>query len=561
VSQEQNLPVGIAATDPGVGRSTMPGILAEAVSRYGPAPWLTYGGETQSFADLGQWTDAIAAALLAAGVDHDDGVALFMGNRFEWMQVQLGIALSGAWMVPLNTWLRTTELTHVLGSSGCRVLIWDSAVLGQDMRPLLQALVPELDDAGPGAWRSGAFPRLEIVVGVGDGPWPRGVTPWDDFLQRADEIDASAVGARAGEVGPESTGLVIYTSGTTGVPKGAMLTHTGIVDHMREWTRHMRLGPHDRSIMASPLFWVFGCTMNTMVPLLAGSMTVLEERFAAARFLADLEEHGCTHLQGVPEQYELALNHADAARRDLSTLRVVQIGGSKTVADLALRIRDRAPDARMLAAYGLTEAVGVNTWTEFDDPFELLGTSIGHASPDNEVMLRDPVTLEEVAVGELGEICIRGHHVSRGYIDNPEATAETFVDGWLRTGDLARADDDGYFTIAGRRSHTYKRGGMNVYPAETEVLLGTHPDVERAAVVGVPDARLGEVGAAFVVLAEGTSVTAGELLEWADGKLARYKLPAHIRVVESLPVTASGKVRKFELQQRWSEESAEAPPG
>jgi acyl-CoA synthetase (AMP-forming)/AMP-acid ligase II len=548
--------VPLVAESAGIGSSTMPATVAAAVERYGHRPWLAHDGITHTFAELGTAVDDIAAALMAAGIGHDDGVALFMGNRVEWLEVEFGVVTSGAWMVPLNTYFKAGELTHILASSGCRALVWDATVLGRDTRPLLDELVPELRDGTPGRWQSAAFPRLELVVGVGDGPWPPGVTSWDAFLARGSTVSRSLVRARAGEVQPEDAGLILYTSGTTGTPRGAMLSNTGIVDHMREWTRQVDLGPDDRSVMASPLFWVFGCTMNAMVPLHAGSMVVLEDRFEAKQFLTDIEDFGCTHLQGVPEQYELALNHPDSPSHDLSTLSVVQIGGSASAADLALRILERAPGARMLSAYGLTEAVGVNTWTEFDDPLELLTTSIGHASPDNAIELRDPETTEEVAAGEVGEIWIRGNHVSKGYIGDPEGTAATFVDGWLRTGDLARADERGYYTIAGRRSHTYKRGGMNVYPVETEVLLASHPAVERASIVGVPDERLGQVGAAFVVLVPGAELSEQELLDWADGRLASYKLPAYVRIVDALPTTASGKVRKFELQEAWAREMA-----
>jgi acyl-CoA synthetase (AMP-forming)/AMP-acid ligase II len=538
----------IARDEVPIGTSSFPAIVRQAAERYADAPWMAFDGETQSFRELGQRSDAIAAALIAAGIGHDDGVASFMGNRFEWLQLEFGIATSGAWMVPLNTWFRMAELEHILDVSRARVLVWDARVLGQDMRPLLSSLLPELADARPGRWRSARFSELRLVVGIGDGPWPPGVTPWADFLAAGVAIGAAEVRARAAEVRPEQTGLVLFTSGTTGAPKGAVLTQTGIVDHLREWTRHIGLGCDDRSIMASPLFWTFGCTMNAIVPLLAGSMVVLEERFEGERFVTDIERYGCTHLQGVPEQYELALNHPRSGSRDLSTLRVVQLGGSRSAVDLATRICGRAPDVRLVAAYGLTEGVGVNTWTEFDDPVELLGTSIGHAAPDNEATVRDPVTFDELAAGEAGELWIRGAHVSRGYLAAPEATAESFEGDWLRTGDLVRVDDRGYFEIVGRRAHTYKRGGMNVYPAETELLLATHPAVARVAVVGVPDERLGEAGAAYVVLHEQATLTETELLGWATGRLARYKLPAHVRFVDTLPVTASGKVQKFALR-------------
>lgn len=538
-----------------IGASTIPGILDEAARRYGDRDWLRFADVTQSFAELRNHSEAVSAALIAAGIGHDDGVASFMGNRFEWLHTQFGILGAGAWMVPLNTWCRTLELTHVLDVSRCRALVWEAEVLGQDMRPLLQSLIPEVAQGPPGRWRSARFPELELVIGIGDGPWPSGVTPWGDFVGRGETITGTERRRRREEIAPQQTCLVIFTSGTTGAPKGAILAHTGVVDHMREWTRHIGLRPDDRSIMASPLFWIFGCTMNAIVPLLAGSAVVLQERFQAERFVSDIESHACTHLQGVPAQYEMAIEHAVAQRRDLSSLHVVQIGGAKTVVTLAERIQELAPEARMLAAYGLTEAVGVNTWTEFDDSFDLLGTSIGHAAPDNEASVRHRSTFEEVPAGEVGELWLRGAHVMKGYLNAPEADREALVDGWLRTGDLVTADERGYFQLAGRSSDAYKRGGMNVYPAEAELLLATHPAVDQVALIGVPDARLGEVGAAYVVLAPGAHCSAEELLAWAQARIARYKVPAHVRFVCELPFTASGKVRKFTLREAWAAET------
>jgi fatty-acyl-CoA synthase len=372
------------------------------------------------------------------------------------------------------------------------------------------------------------------------------VTAWDALL-----TDATAAGAEpvVATVSPTDPALVIFTSGTTGAPKGAVLSHRAVVGHLREWTDHLGLRADDCSIMASPLFWTFGCTMNAVVPLLAGSSIALLERFAARPFLEAMLEHGVTHLQGVPTQYELALGEA-GEDDDLSGIRVIQLGGSASAEDLAVRLLRRAPDAKIISAYGLTEAVAVSTWTDSGDPLRDAMTTVGHVSPDLEGGLRDPADGSAVATGEIGELWLRGPSVMSGYIGGePGVDAE----GWFHTGDLMSADERGYLSVVGRSVDAFKRGGMNVYPAETELLLMEHPGVRMAAIIGVPDERLGEIGAAFVVRADDPGATAAELIDWCEERLARYKVPAHVRFVAELPLTLTGKVKKFELKELWSD--------
>lgn len=534
---------------------TIKGTLDTAVERYGAAPWMAHDGEVRSFTQLGEQVERIAGALLGLGVEPGDRVGLFLGNCFEWLQIEYAVAALGAWLVPLNTWFRERELEHILGQSAISTLIWGEDILGHDMRPLLATLVPELDDGRPGCWHSARFPALRAAVGVGAGPWPPGVRPWTDLLEAQPADARSALAQRARAVRAEDVAIVMYTSGTTGSPKGALLRHRSIVRHIGTWTEHLQLGASDRSIMASPLFWTFGCTINALVPLQAGSMVVLEDRFRAESFLEDIVRYGCTHLQGVPTQYEMALEHPDSARFDLSTLRLIQIGGSASAEGLARRLLQRAPDARMVSAYGLTEAIAVSTWTDLADPLEDVMRTVGHAADDLEIELRDPATSEPVAAGEVGEMWIRGE-VMAGYLDEPEATAAALVDGWLRTGDLAIADARGYLAIAGRETDAFKRGGMNVYPVEVEALLAEHPRVASAALIGVPDPQLGHVGVAFVVSTGEEPPPAEEIIAYCAGRVARYKVPAHVRIVAELPVTPSGKVQKFRLLEAWRQDAS-----
>jgi fatty-acyl-CoA synthase len=536
---------------------TIHAALERAAERYGARPWMAFGGEELSFVELRDRVDVITRGLRALGLQHGERVGLFMDNRFEWLQTEYAVTSLGAWLVPINTWFRSRELEHVLGETGMQTLIWTDQLLGRDAIALLLELVPELRDGSPGSWRSQRFPALRAVVGIGDGPWPPGVLGWEDVLRAGEAVKAADLASARAAVSASDVALVMYTSGTTGRPKGAMLRHGGVVDHIGTWARHLELGPDDRSIMASPLFWSFGCTVNALVPLHRGSMIVLHERFEAGAFLRDLVEYACTHLQGVPSQYEMALKHPESARYDLSRLRLVQIGGSASAEGLARRLLERAPRARMVSAYGLTEAVGVSTYTELDDPLELVMASVGHAAADTEIVIRAPAEDDDLPAGEVGELCIRSNSVMVGYLDNPEATAAALRGDWLRTGDLAVTDERGYVRIVGRHVDAYKRGGMNVYPAEAEALIGEHPAVQAAAIIGAPDERLGEIGVAFVVPVGGATVDAHELRSFCADRIAAYKVPERIVVVDELPVTPTGKIQKFQLKERWREVTAD----
>jgi acyl-CoA synthetase (AMP-forming)/AMP-acid ligase II len=531
---------------------TIPDALERGVNRYATHPWMALRDEVRTFERLGADVDAIARGLAALGLGHGERLGLFMDNRFEWLQTEYAATSLGAWLVPLNTWFRFRELEHVLSESGLQVLVWTDPLLGRRTRDQLLELVPELDRARPGAWRSERFPGLRTVVGIGEGPWPEGVLPWAELLRMgAATADADLSAARR-RVTPDDIGLLMYTSGTTGRPKGAMIRHRSVVDHIGTWTRHLRLRGDDRSIMSSPLFWSFGCTVNALVPLHCGSMIALQERYDPLAFLQDLVRYDCTHLQGVPSQYEMALKHADAHDYDLSRLRLVQIGGSASAEGLARRILERAPDAQFVSAYGLTEAVGVNTYTDLDDPLEAVMQTVGHAAPDNELTVEVPDGEGDVPAGEVGELCIRGENVMAGYLDNPEATNAALRGGWLRTGDLAVMDEAGYVRIVGRHVDAYKRGGVNVYPAEAEALIGEHPSVHAVAIVGVPDDRLGEVGVAFVLPRDGVVVDQDSIRSFCAGRIASYKVPERVVEIDALPLTPTGKVQKFVLKERYA---------
>jgi fatty-acyl-CoA synthase len=531
------------------GRSTIPAVLSRAGDQFADEPWMAFKGEVRTFTDLMSNVATIAAGLEALGIAKGDRVGLFLGNAFEWLQIEYAVTALGAALVPLNTALRARELDHIVSKSEMNLLVWGGNVVGHDTRPLLQSLVPEIFDASVGEWHSSKFPALRQVIGVGEGEWPKGVIPWAEIIASGQSAGPENVPENI--VTSDDVALIMFTSGTTGVPKGAVLTHGAIVDHLAHWVSHIGLGRGDRSILVSPLFWTFGCTMNALVPLLAGSMIVLDDQFDPARFLEHLVTYKCTHLQGVPTHYELALADPNADTCDLSSVRIVQIGGSSGIDGLVQRICERMPNADLVSSYGLTEAVIASTWTDLGDPLEDVISTVGHAAPDNDIELRDPESGHVVPPGEVGVLWIRGPNVTKGYLGNPEATTTSIVDGWLNTGDLASADARGYLSIMGRGVDAFKRGGANVYPAEIEVVLNERDDVAGAAVIGVPHPIQGEVGVAFVLRQPGTDPSEQELLDYCRTQLASYKVPASVEFVDSLPLTPTGKIQKFVLREQW----------
>jgi HIP---CoA ligase len=521
---------------------TIPAVAQAAAERWPDELWLDADGEQITFGELSERVHAIARALHAQGVGPGSRVGLYMGNRALWLETQYALAALGAWLIPLNTMLTAPELANLVAHSRMDTVIWVDAVLDRDTTGRLREV---LDLGG----------RFERMIGVGDADWPAETVTWEEVMAAGRDADDAAVDAITDGIEPDDVGMVIYTSGTTGAPKGVLQTHRALTASMERYARHLGLRPGDRSIFAAPLFWIHGCWHQALVPLFAGSGLVLEQRFDAEAVLQRITSAKVTHLQGVPPHYELLLGHPNSADYDLSGLRVIQVGGTTFSETLPARLRERAPDAVMLAAYGLSEA-GCVAYTPLGASLEDIATTIGTVHEGGESRVVDPADDSIVlGPGETGELLLRADCVTIGYLDNPEQTDRALAGGWLHTGDLARQDERGYITIVGRNQDAYKRAGATVYTADAEAVLNEHPSVDLATVVGTPDEALGQVGVAFVVRCD-DDLTEDALLAYTSGRLARYKIPAEVRFVSELPMTPSGKIQKHVLKQRVVDEAA-----
>ncbi|HMC41029.1 MAG TPA: FadD3 family acyl-CoA ligase [Acidimicrobiales bacterium] len=514
--------------------ATVPEMVARAEARAADAPAVVSGDRTWTYAALGRRSRRFAAGLLARGIRPGDRVAVWAPNSPEWIISYVGLIQAGAVLVPVNTRWLGSEAAGILARSRAKALVTVTDFLGQDFLARLDGQDEPLPDLS-----------VRIVI---DGPVPAGATAWADVASGGTDPDLAEVDRRSAAVRAEDPCDILFTSGTTGVPKGVVMTHSRTLCVATDWVAMTGLGPGDRYLMVNPYFHMFGLKAGILASVAAGATMYPEPVFDVDRALARVEAAGVTVLPGPPTLYQSILDHPDRKRFDLSSLRVAVTGSADIPVELIRRIGEELPFSTIVSGYGLTEA-GTASSTGPDDEFEAVATTVGRPRPGFEIRMVDGAG-DDVAMGDTGEILLRGPSVMSHYLDDPAATAEALsAEGWLRTGDLGAWDDAGRLRIIGRVKDMYIVGGFNVYPAEVENALLGHPDVAQVAVIGVPDPRMGEVGKAFVVLRPGAA--AGEagtgILAWARDRMANYKVPRSIEVLDRLPLNAAGKVEKHTL--------------
>jgi acyl-CoA synthetase (AMP-forming)/AMP-acid ligase II len=393
------------------------------------------------------------------------------------------------------------------------------------------------------------LPDLRQII-IAGGATPAGALEWDAFIAAGAGIDGAEVRRRADAVTPEHTSDLIFTSGTTGQPKGIACTHGQSLRTFRAWSEIVGLAAGDRYLVVNPYFHTFGYKAGWLACLLTGATCLPHPVFDVGAVIERIERDRVTVMPGPPTLYHGILNHAERARRDLSSLRLVVTGAATIPVELIRRMREELTIGTILTAYGLTESCGVVTMCRRDDDLETIALTSGRAIPDVEVRVVDSDGGERPR-GEPGEVVVRGYNVMRGYWEDDAATrAAIDSDGWLHTGDVGVMDARGNLRITDRIKDMFIVGGFNVYPAEIENLLLQHPDVAQVAVVGAPDERLGEVGCAFVVLKATARAAASDLLAWSRQEMANYKVPRYVEIVTELPLSAVGKVLKYKLRER-----------
>jgi HIP---CoA ligase len=537
---------------------TIPGLVEDAAARFGELEALVDihgpGGTTTrlSFDQLADEVAAATRAIVANGIDRGDRVAIWAPNCAEWVIAALGAVGAGALLVPLNTRFKGEEAAYILRESGARMLLTVEGFLGTDYPAMLDQAAASGDKV----------PELERVVllrtadGASRPPTAKGdpVVEWEVFLQEGRLCSADVAAGRTASITPGDLSDLVFTSGTTGRPKGAMTTHGQTLRTFATWAEVVGLRQGDRYLIVNPFFHTFGYKAGILACLMSGATMVPEPVFDVDKVLQRIDAERITVLPGPPTIFQSILDHPDRKELDLTTLRLVVTGAAVVPVDLVRSLWSDLGIETVLTAYGLTEATGTVTMCRRGDSAEVIAGTSGRAIPDVEVQIIGPEGTE-LPRGEAGEVLVRGYNVMRGYFNDAEATDEAVdVEGWLHTGDVGVMDVEGNVTITDRLKDMYVSGGFNVYPAEIEAVLRRHPDVGQVAVIGLPDRRMGEVGLALVIPnADGEPIGDGaELIAWARERLANYKVPRRVDVVDALPLNASGKVLKRELRVRYA---------
>jgi fatty-acyl-CoA synthase len=537
-------------TSPALIEETIGANFERTVDSYGDHEALVEyaSGRRWTYAELDRDVNALARGLMGAGIEKGDRVGVWSPNCAEWTIAQFASAKVGAILVNVNPSYRTHEFAYAVNQSGLKLLFSAESFKTSNYREMVEQV-----SAGA---TGGGVETLERVVYIGTGDW-------DALLAEGEGLAADAVGERMATLAPGEPINIQYTSGTTGYPKGATLSHRNILNNGFFTTELINFTHRDRLCIPVPFYHCFGMVMGNLGCTTHGAtMVIPAPGFDPATTLRCVAEEKCTGLYGVPTMFIAMQNDPSFAETDLSHLRTGVMAGSICPVEVMKRCIDEMNMDEVAIAYGMTETSPVSCQTRADDDLERRTATIGRVHPHVEVKIVDPATGETVERGQPGELCTRGYSVMLGYWEDDDKTAEAIdAGGWMHTGDLAEMREDGYCNIVGRIKDMVIRGGENIYPREIEEFLYTHPDVEDVQVIGVPDARYGEELAAWVKLRPGAEpLDAAKVREFATGKLAHYKIPRYVLVVEEFPMTVTGKIRKVQMREETTELLG-LPPG
>ena len=526
-------------TTPPLIEETIGATFERTVARHGAREALVEvaTGRRWTYADLNTDVDAMARGMIGAGIRAGDRVGIWAPNCAEWTITQFATAKIGAILVNVNPSYRTHEFSYAVNQSGLKLLISAESFKTSDYRGMV-------------AETAAQCPHLTRTVFIG-------TTDWDELIAEGSELPATAVAERMAGLSAEDPINIQYTSGTTGYPKGATLSHRNILNNGFFTTELINFTEADRLCIPVPFYHCFGMVMGNLGCTTHGAcMVIPAPGFDPEITLATIAAEKCTGVYGVPTMFIAMQNDPTFAHHDLTSLRTGVLAGAICPVEVMRRCVDDMFMAEVSICYGMTETSPVSTQTRADDDLERRTATIGRVHPHVEIKIVDPLTGEAVPRGETGEFCTRGYSVMLGYWDDPDKSAEAIdADGWMHTGDLAVMREDGYCNIVGRIKDMVIRGGENIYPREIEEFLYAHPDIEDVQVIGVPDRKYGEELCAWIKMKAGRDpLDATAVRAYATGKLAHYKIPRYVTIVDEFPMTVTGKIRKVEMRERSARE-------
>ncbi|MGC2031194.1 MAG: AMP-binding protein [Steroidobacteraceae bacterium] len=502
-----------------------------------------------TFTELDREVQRVARGLIACGLVPGDRIGIWAPNCVEWILTMFAAARAGLVLVNINPAYRSSELEYALRLVGCRALVFAPRFKTSDYVAMLQSLIPELPAAAPARLTCAAFPELRLLVQLGSEPLG-GVLSFDELMRAGQDLDEASLASTVERLDADQVFNIQFTSGTTGAPKGAALTHFNVVNNGFFTGEGMRLTADDSICIPVPLYHCFGMVLGVLAAMTHRAASVLPgEGFEPLAVLQTLASERCTVLHGVPTMFIAELEHPRFGEFDLSSLRTGIMAGSPCPTAVMRRVVAEMHMPQVTIAYGMTETSPVSFQSQPDDPLELRVSTVGRVHPHVQVKIIDAEG-RLVPRGTAGELLTRGYSVMRGYWDDAVRTRDAIDSaGWMHTGDLAVLDAQGYCNIVGRLKDMIIRGGENIYPREIEEFLYRHPAVFDVAVVGVPDAKYGEAVCACIRLRSGMTVTEDEIREFCRGQIAHYKLPRHVRFVDSFPLTVSGKIQKYLIRE------------
>ena len=506
-------------------------------ARFGDAEALVDGDLSLTYAQLEQEMLRSCRAAVALGVEPGDRVAIWAPNIGEWVVAALGLLGAGAVLVPINTRFKGSEAAFVIERSGATAIFTVNGFLGLDFVDMLHAAAP----------RSPALERCVVMRGN----VPVGALDNASYLESAGSVPEEVARDRIAAISPETIADIMFTSGTTGAPKGVMLTHGQSLRAFDAYNIGFGLRQGDRYLVIPPFFHCFGYKAGWMLCFMEGATVFPLAVFNARDVVERIERDRITILAGAPTMITGVLDLLQSEDHDVTSLRYAFVSAASVPYELVMRMRAELPIDAVGTGYGLTEATAMVSVTDHDDGPEVVARCSGRPIPGVEVKTVDSDG-NETQPGQAGEILVRGFNVMKGYYQEPAATHEAIdIDGWLHTGDIGTLDDDGYLKITDRLKDMFIVGGFNAYPAEIENILLRDDRIAQVAVIGVPDERLGEVGAAYVIPHPGVALTPDEVVAWARENMANFKVPRSVQIVDVLPVNATGKVLKHELRAQW----------